>query len=218
MKLKPFSAFLLLALFSITCTREHIESTSDVCFERDVLPIFQSNCTQSGCHNSNDREKGYDLSSYDNIIKKGIRAGNYRNSDIYRVLVKAGGDEAMPPAPYNRLSEDQITTIALWIEQGALNEVCDTSVVCNTSNVTYSANVKPILSTHCNGCHGGSAPFGNIDYTTYNGVKKTVDNGTLLGSIQHDAAYRPMPEGANKLSSCNIALIKAWIDAGAPNN
>jgi mono/diheme cytochrome c family protein len=202
----------------ITCTREHIAGSDEVCFETEVLPIFQSNCTQSGCHNSRDRKEGYDLSTYENIIKKGIRPGDYKNSEIYQALVRPGGEAAMPPKPYNRLSDDQITTIALWIENGAANGVCDTTTVCNTANVTYAAVIKPLLVNYCNGCHSGNAPSGNIDYTTYAGVKKTADNGTLLGSVQHASGYRPMPDGGNQLSACNIARIKAWIDAGAPDN
>jgi hypothetical protein len=27
-----------------------------------------------------------------------------------------------------------------------------------------------------------------------------------------------MPQGGNKLNSCDLAAINAWIDDGAPNN
>lgn len=216
MEIKRLWWLMPLSLFA--CTREYVEDLRGVCFERDVLPIFQSNCTQSGCHNSQDRESGYDLTSYDNIVSKGIEPFDYRSSEIYEVLVKTGGEEAMPQAPYSRLSDEQISTIALWIEEGAQNTTCSDSSTCNTSNVTFSASVKPILQTYCNGCHAGSSPLGNVDYNTYSGVKVSATNGELLGSIQHASGYSAMPQNANKLSACNIATIKAWVDAGAPNN
>lgn len=216
MKLKSLVWAVL--LLPLSCTREYVEDLRGVCFERDVLPIFQSNCTQSGCHNSQDREAGYDLTSYDNIVRRGIEPFNYGGSEIYRVLVKPGGEEAMPASPYSRLTDEQITTIALWIDEGAKSTTCNDSAACNTTNVTFSASVKPILQNYCNGCHGGSSPLGNVDYNTYNGVKTTVTNGKLLGSVQHLSGYSPMPQQANKLSACNISILKTWIDAGAPNN
>ncbi len=207
----------LALLLPLSCTREYAEDLRGVCFERDVLPIFQSNCTQSGCHNSQDHEEGYDLTSYDNIVRKGIEPYDYQASEIYEVLVKSFGEEAMPQSPYSRLTDEQITTIALWIDEGAKNTTCIDST-CNTSNVTFSSSVKPILQTYCNGCHGGSNPEGGVDYNTYNGVKATVDNGKLPGSIEHQSGYSPMPKNGNKLSACKISIIKTWIDAGAPNN
>ena len=209
----------LLGLSTVTCTREYVEDLRGVCFERDVLPIFQSNCTQSGCHNSQDREEGYDLSSYEQIVSRGIVPGDYKASKIYHVLVAPGGEGLMPQSPYSRLNDAQITLIALWIKEGAENTTCsDSSSTCNTSNVTFSATIAPILQTYCNGCHGGASPQGNINYNTYAGVKATVTNGKLMGSIQRLSGYSAMPQNANKLSTCKISTIQAWIDAGAPNN
>ena len=209
----------LVGLFITTtsCTKEYIDAEQAVCFENEVLPIFQSNCTQSGCHNSTDKEKGYDLSSYATIVKKGIKAGDYKNSEIYKVLVLPFGEEAMPQDPYPRLSTDQITTIALWIEQGAKNTTGCTSA-CDTTVSKYSTQIAPMMTTYCNGCHSGSAPSGAIDLTTYSGVKLTVDAGSFVGSIKHETGWSAMPKNANKLSDCNISLVDKWVREGALNN
>jgi mono/diheme cytochrome c family protein len=207
-----------LFFFQISCTHEYIENINPVCFEAEVLPLFQSNCTQSGCHNSTDREKGYDFSNYSGILK-GVEAGNYRKSEVYKVLVLYGGGEAMPPKPYQRLSDDQIATIALWIEQGAQNTSgCQSSSGCDTTNVTFSGSVKPILETYCNGCHSGSAPSGGISYSTHAGTLPTAQSGSLVGAIQHSAGYSAMPQGGNKLSDCQINKIKKWVALGAKND
>jgi len=76
-------AVLALSTYS-SCTREYVEDLRGVCFERDVLPIFQSNCSQSGCHNSQNRANGYDLTSYDKIVSHGIERGNYKGSEIFQ--------------------------------------------------------------------------------------------------------------------------------------
>jgi hypothetical protein len=40
----------------------------------------------------------------------------------------------------------------------------------------------------------------------------------LYGVISHSPGYRYMPKYGPKLPDCEIAGIKKWIDAGAPNN
>jgi len=93
------------------------------------------------------------------------------------------------------------------------------SGVCNTSNSTYSLVVQPALQTYgCVGCHSGSAPSGNILLNSYAAVKTYVQNGKLYGSITHSAGYSAMPQGGNKMTTCEINKVKAWIDAGALNN
>ena len=90
---------------------------------------------------------------------------------------------------------------------------------CDTANSTYLTVVQPALQSYgCIGCHSGSAPSGNILLNTYANVKSYAQNGKLYGSITHSAGYSPMPQGGNKMNTCMINKIKAWIDAGALNN
>ena len=211
---------MLVLLFPIlnACKNEYIQA-EPVCFERDIQPIITANCTQSGCHNSIDREKGRDYTTYEGIMQD-VKAGNYQKSELYNVLIIPTGEEAMPPKPYNRLDNAQIRLIATWIEEGASNDTCAAAVACDTAGtISYAARVKPLIQTNCNACHGGTAAAGGgIGLSAYTNVKITVDNGSLLGSIQHSSGYSAMPQGGNKMAACDIAVIKKWIDAGAPNN
>ncbi|MCB9283277.1 MAG: c-type cytochrome [Lewinellaceae bacterium] len=201
-----------------SCTKEYIENINGVCFEQDVLPVFVSNCTQSGCHNQSSHAAGYDLTTYENIISRGITPGSYQNSHIYHVIASPFGEEAMPPPPHQPLTTEQITNIALWIEQGANNTTCS-GTVCDTTNVSFAADILPVMQNYCNGCHSGSAPSGNIDLTTYTNVKNSANsNNSLVGSITHASGYKPMPDGGGSLPNCDIAKIKAWVNAGTPNN
>ena len=122
-----------------------------------------------------------------------------------------------PPPPRNPLSQQQINLIYKWIQQGAKNNSCESSV-CDTATVTYTASIRPILNTYCMGCHSSSAPQGGIDYSTYAGVKAKVDDGRLLGAINHQAGFSAMPKNGNKLSECDLAKFRIWIAAGAANN
>ncbi len=97
--------------------------------------------------------------------------------------------------------------------------VYPTAGACDTTAATFSAKVLPLMNTSCNMCHGGTASAGaGIKLDTYTGVKAQLTAGRLLGSIQHQSGFSAMPKGGTKLSDCNIAIIKAWVNAGALNN
>lgn len=92
------------------------------------------------------------------------------------------------------------------------------AVTCDTSIITFSGSVKPILTAYCIGCHSGANAPLNVNLDLYAGVQSQVSNKKLLGTITHSTGFIPMPKNANKLSDCNIAKIRKWVAAGAPNN
>lgn len=92
---------------------------------------------------------------------------------------------------------------------------------CNTTNVTYNLSVRPILNSYCLSCHSNNSASslgGNVRLEMYSDVILRVDDGSLIGSINHDNGFSPMPKGSSKLNLCNITVIQKWIDDGAPNN
>lgn len=92
---------------------------------------------------------------------------------------------------------------------------------CNTSNVTYSSTITGIINTYgClgSGCHGGASPGSGFKLDSYAGVKAKVTDGRLFGAINHFSGFIPMPQNSGKMTQCEINKVKAWIDAGAPNN
>jgi hypothetical protein len=89
---------------------------------------------------------------------------------------------------------------------------------CDSSNVTFSGTVVPILSANCSACHSGSTPSSGVGLETYSQVSAQANNGTLYGVISHSPGYNPMPQGGAMLSACDIGKIRKWIHAGAPNN
>ena len=90
--------------------------------------------------------------------------------------------------------------------------------VCDTTNVTFSNDIFPIINTNCTSCHSGQAPGGNIKLENYNDISAAANNGSLLGVIRHEQGWSPMPKGGGKLNDCDIAKIETWFDQGTPNN
>jgi mono/diheme cytochrome c family protein len=63
-----------------------------------------------------------------------------------------------------------------------------------------------------------ASPSGNILLNNYANVKIQATNGRLVGAVSHAAGYSAMPKNANKLTECQIAQIRKWVNAGALNN
>lgn len=90
---------------------------------------------------------------------------------------------------------------------------------CDTTAVTYSGTVVPILVNQCYSCHSGSASASlGLKLDTYSTLMVQVNNGSLLGSVEHQNGFSPMPKGGGKMQDCDIAKIRTWIRAGALNN
>jgi uncharacterized membrane protein len=219
--LAAISVFTLL----LSCKHDTIPAPPDVpavldttvCFENDVLPIFQSYCAKADCHDTISATYDFKFNSYANIVRHWISPGDTAGSRVFQIL-KHDNSNRMPLPPLNPLTTDQITLIARWINQGAKNTV-GCAPICNTNNFTYSSGVKPILQTHCLGCHGGTAEAGNsITLDSYEGVKGQAGGNILLQAITHTGSLTPMPQNGAKLNDCKITIIRKWIEAGAPNN
>lgn len=89
---------------------------------------------------------------------------------------------------------------------------------CNTTNMKYGADILPIITNNCYGCHDNNTATNGIVLEGYAKLKAQVDNGNLVGVVSHANGYPAMPYNAPKLSDCDINKIKSWVQNGAPNN
>ena len=193
---------------------------TSICFERDILPIFLSNCAKGGCHDAASHEEDYILDSYQNIINSdggdGIEPGDANDSEIFEVLIEDDQDKRMPQYPNAPLTLAQINLIRRWITEGAQNGTNCVSL-CDTNNFTYT-EVAPILQQNCVGCHNSTLVSGGVNLSTHTGVNVVAQSGELIGALKHQMGFVPMPQGAAKLSDCKIRQVEKWVQAGAQNN
>ncbi|MGB0863944.1 MAG: c-type cytochrome domain-containing protein [Saprospiraceae bacterium] len=221
------SVILLLSTFAFafiiipSCTFDKVAvdfADVGICFQTEILPIFVSNCTGSGCHNSTDREEGYDLTNYNGIMK-GIIAFDANGSEHIKSILDSDPDDVMPPPPASPLSATQISLLTEWINKGAPNTAnCETGACDSLVNLSFATEVMPIIQTNCagGGCHDVTAA-GGYDYTSYSGVKSSVDNSRMMGTINHQSGFSAMPP-SYQISSCDNKTIETWISEGALNN
>jgi mono/diheme cytochrome c family protein len=179
-------------------------------YKNDILPILSSSCSQSGCHDAASHKEGYDFTTY-------TSAKRAANGELVEVI-KKNGEERMPPAGYPQLSSAQIGLIEKWVAQGALNNACTAdSSSCVTTGISFTGQVMPIITTNCIGCHSSGNASGGVSLSAYSDVKIVAANGKLYNSVAKNGQAHPMPP-SYKLTSCDISQIKAWVDAGYPNN
>ncbi len=92
--------------------------------------------------------------------------------------------------------------------------------------VNFQDNVSAIFNTRCNSCHNADKAKGGLALETYaatmqgGGSGKVVEPGDVDGShlwqlVTH-AEEPKMPPSAPKIPDAELAIIKAWIEAGAP--
>jgi hypothetical protein len=124
MKPKPLLILLTISFSALlwvpACRHEaDISSFPDVCFDKEILPIFLNNCSITGCHTGNGEEMK--LSDYTSIMR-GIKAGKPASSSIYKAITTTFGEGQMPPG--QPITLENRTLIRVWIEQGASNTSC----------------------------------------------------------------------------------------------
>ncbi len=98
---------------------------------------------------------------------------------------------------------------------------------CDTTVVTYHADVQPLLSANCYSCHATAVTqSGGLDLEDFTSLKAYLQNGfrgdgiygsKLYNCILHTPLAQQMPP-TYKLDTCSIMKIKRWIDLGGSNN
>ncbi len=89
-------------------------------FEKQIRPLLIQNCNE--CHGAKKQEAGLRLDTQAGFLKGSdggviFAAGNFEGSRLLTVLKYADGETQMPPK--GKLSDEQITVIRKWLEQGA---------------------------------------------------------------------------------------------------
>jgi mono/diheme cytochrome c family protein len=88
----------------------------------------------------------------------------------------------------------------------------------------FEADVQPILQASCVRCHGEKRR-GDLDLRTFAGLMKGGESGPSIvpGKADKSLLYKKIHEGAmpadkkGMLKPAEIALIRRWIDVGAPS-
>ena len=79
-------------------------------FSNNILPIFQTYCAKSGCHDAASKQGGRTFTNYSEI------------SDAINIIkTRALVQKDMPPAPNTSLPDSNFNKLHCWLESGAPN-------------------------------------------------------------------------------------------------
>jgi uncharacterized membrane protein len=215
MKTKFYFIFFFVLLISsqfITCTKNVV--VTEPCFQKDILPLFVSRCGMNGCHSSNGKNHGYNLTNYEGIMK-GVKSKHPLQSAVYNNC--DGLNPSMPPNRADKLTREELSTIKYWINIGAPNTTNCGGIGCDTSASSFAKDIKPIISNNCVGCHNSNNQSGSIDLSNYTGVFNTIANNKLLGSVNHSGTFIAMPP-SYQLDACSVSKIENWVLKGGLDN
>ncbi|MDB4500831.1 hypothetical protein N9224_01490, partial [Akkermansiaceae bacterium] len=98
--------------------------------------------------------------------------------------------------------------------------------------INFSQDIRPILNTHCTGCHGGVKKNGEVSFLYREQViangksgKPTVVPGDpeaskMMVRILSDDPdeLMPQPDHGPRLNEREVSLIRRWIQEGAKWN
>jgi mono/diheme cytochrome c family protein len=93
--------------------------------------------------------------------------------------------------------------------------------------IDYARDVKPVLARHCYGCHGPEKQRSGLRLDTCAAALKGGNNGPaivpgkssssrIIQAITATDDVPVMPPKEPRLTTAEIVLLRAWIDAGAP--
>ena len=93
----------------------------------------------------------------------------------------------------------------------------NSSSSCDTTNITFSGMINPIIQQNCIVCHGSSYAITGGGISLQTGTDVAGNRAKIAVVIT--STSNPMPPGGNNpLSSCQIKQIQMWINYGAPLN
>ena len=111
---------ILLFFVAISCRKDKVqevvpvegECSEERSFSQDVLPILNTNCTTSGCHDSSTQSGGYTFENFEQVDQHAV---------IMLSAMKHESAVLNMPQNLPKLADSLIETFDCWIKQGKLN-------------------------------------------------------------------------------------------------
>ena len=214
-------------------------------FTAQVAPILSRHC--GGCHIAG-RKGGFQMASYAGLMKTGVvQPGVGESSRLVEVILS--GDM---PRGGGKVSPEDIGVLMKWIDAGAPYDGPDptapidalarqatappsavaptkpiVAVKLKPGEVSFAADVAPVLVAQCVGCHDDMQPEANLSMVTLERLVRGGRGGapvvsgkgadSLLIKKLKGAGIegQRMPLGKMPLADDVIATIQKWIDQGA---
>lgn len=88
--------------------------------------------------------------------------------------------------------------------------------------ITWDGGIGALFQSKCGTCHGGPAGLGGLDLSSYAGITAGGADGPAIVPGDPDASLLIAKQSAGghpgQLTGDELALVRRWIEAGAPEN
>ena len=100
------------------------------------------------------------------------------------------------------------------------SSVANNEIFCDTTVVSYSKDVMPVLKQYCYACHAGSAAINGYNFADFNNIQiLALDTFHYIPNvIDTNSHLRMPPKGYPIPDKCSINKMRAWVNSGAKNN
>jgi len=102
-----------------SCKHDPLLPDQQVSFATDIVPIINSSCMHSGCHNDTANPEGHIMNTYQDVVNHEFVVPGKPNSSKMYNSVTGSGEDFMPKGNYPPLNNRQIRLLYIWIAQGA---------------------------------------------------------------------------------------------------
>lgn len=196
-----------------TTTTTTTPTSAAVSWDPGIGQLFEDAC--GACHTGEAGFGGLDTSSYETILAGGTSGAGIVPNDPDTSVVYTLQLEGGHPGQF---SDDQLAVVLEWIELGAPETAA--SVDGGTDEPTWDGVWAAILTDACGACHTGSGGFGGLDLSNFEAAIEGGDSGPGIvpGDPEASVVYTRQLEGGHpgQLTDDQLAQLRSWIDAGAP--
>jgi mono/diheme cytochrome c family protein len=230
------AASLVLGVLVVSSASKAQEGSPAVDFARDVEPLLQGQCVM--CHNAVVGLGGLRLDSREMALRGGVSGpafvpGEGQGSLLVKRLLGTGGGVRMPPN-FEPWSSERIALVKRWIDEGAAWPAAGDPTAKRSAAAAratspppdFVRDIAPIFEQSCVRCHGPTRERSGLRLDARalalkGGLSGQVivpgkgQDSPLVQRLRGQVSPR-MPFERPPLSPERIALIEAWIDAGAP--
>ncbi len=131
--------------------------------------------------------------------------------------------EVLENQHFVQLSNEHMDILRTWIEEGALEgevlvaEDAEADAEAASTALEY-ASVLPAFEAHCGSCHGEAATKG-LNVMTYETLMAGSEDGPVIepGDVEASKIIEILEAGHfGNFNEDELSTLKAWIEAGAP--
>ncbi|MCA8993009.1 MAG: hypothetical protein KDA88_13555 [Planctomycetaceae bacterium] len=217
-----------------------------VSFVKDVAPIIDQKCVR--CHGADNPRKNLRLDTFAGWRRGGqsgplLAPGNAAAS-LIGARLSAPMDQGRMPPNGEALADEEMKTIANWINQGAKfdgegeqmaladlifqRELKENDVKLpkpkGNETVSFTRDIAPWFSNLCLGCHNQNRKNGGLSVATFFDIMKGGDSGAVIipGDMENSRLFRlvgglenpRMPQGQARITRKNYEDLKTWFKEG----